>query len=68
MANSLFNIFGNSGERTVPDIFGEIENFKKKFNIDPQREVINLLNSGQMSQAQFNQLAQEANRIMSSRR
>lgn len=68
MANSLFNVFGNSGEKNAPDIFDEIENFKKKFNIDPQREVINLLNSGQMSQAQFNQLAQEANRIMSSRR
>lgn len=68
MPNHLFNIFGNSKNNTTPNIFDEIERFKQNFDIDPQKEVMGLLNSGQMSQAQFNQLAQEANRIMSSRR
>lgn len=38
--------------------------FKKNFQGDPQQAVMNMLNSGQMSQEQFNQLQGMANQIM----
>lgn len=38
--------------------------FKRNFQGNPQQMVMNLLNSGQMSQSQFNQLQQIANQIM----
>lgn len=56
MANPLFGQFGNQGGGIV----AAVENFKKSFNVDPRQEVQRLLNSGQMSQEQFNQLAQMA--------
>jgi hypothetical protein len=39
-------------------LMGEVNNFRKNFRGDPRQEVQNLLNSGQMSQAQFNQYSQ----------
>lgn len=40
--------------------------FKRNFQGDPQQAVLNLLNSGKMSQQQFNQLQSMANQIMNS--
>ncbi len=56
-------------------LFGGIQNFQNQFNQfkqtvgqqNPQRIVQQLLDSGQMSQQQFNQLSQLANKIMSDR-
>jgi hypothetical protein len=56
MANPLFGQFG----RREGNIVSQVENFKKQFNINPREEVQRLLNSGRMSQAQFNQFAQIA--------
>ena len=39
-------------------------NFKKNFQGDPKTAVMNMLNSGQMSQSQFNQLQGMANQFM----
>lgn len=61
MSNPLFNMFNNQGNN---DIISAINQFKANFKGDPKQKVQELLNSGQMSQAQFNQLSQEANRIM----
>lgn len=41
-------------------MIGEFMKFKKQFTGDPQQTVMQLLNSGQMSQAQFEQLKQQA--------
>ena len=38
--------------------------FKRNFQGDPKTAVMNLLNNGQMSQEQFNQLQGMANRFM----
>ena len=54
MANPLFGQFG------VPAIVSQVENFKKQFSVDPKQEVQRLLNTGQMTQAQFNQLSKMA--------
>ena len=41
-------------------MIGEFMKFKKQFTGDPQQTVLQLLNNGQMSQAQFEQLKQQA--------
>lgn len=61
--SSLFNIFGrqqppmNSG---FANMLGQFNQFKQNFNGDPKAQVQQLLDSGQMSQQQFNQLSQMA--------
>ena len=57
----------------ILDMFGNMNNFNQQFNqfasqmrkanTNPQEAVQNLLNSGQMSQEQFNRLSQIANMI-----
>lgn len=66
MANSVFGMLGNNS--SLP--FGNMQNFIQRFNQfkstfsgNPQQRVQELLNSGQMTQAQFNQLAQQATQI-----
>lgn len=65
MGNPLFNVFGNSN---IPNPFADIiiqaQEMQKTFQGNPREEVQKLLNSGQMSQAQFNRLSQQAQQIM----
>lgn len=67
--NPLFNRFGNNNGNNAPASgpFGNVLNmanafrqFKQNFQGDPREQVQNLLNSGQMSQEQFNQLSNMA--------
>lgn len=65
MANPLFQQFGqpqNSG------IMQQVEQMRSTLKQDPREIVQGLLNSGQMSQKTFNQLAQQANQIMAQMR
>lgn len=62
MGNPLFNMFGPQAQNGSP--FGNMANLLKQFNQfkstfrgNPQEKVQELLNSGQMTQAQFNQLS-----------
>lgn len=61
--STLFNMFGrqqppmNSG---VANMLAQFNQFKSTFNGDPKAKVQELLNSGQMTQQQFNQLSQAA--------
>ncbi len=61
MSNSLYNAFGP--KNNVNQLINEINNFKNNFKGDPRAEVEKMLNSGQLSQAQFNQYAQLANEL-----
>ena len=64
MANSLFNQFGNQPPNNgLMQIMAQAQNLQKTFNGNPREEVERLLNSGQMSQDQFNRFAQMANQI-----
>lgn len=64
MANSLFNQFGNQPPNNgLMQIMAQAQNLQKTFNGNPKEEVERLLNSGQMSQDQFNRFAQMANQI-----
>lgn len=74
MPNPLFNQMGGN---QMPGPMGQLQQmmsafaqFKANFKGDPQQEVQRLLNSGQMSQQQYNQLtqmAQQMSRMMSGR-
>lgn len=74
MANPLFNQMGG-GQMPGPmgqmqQMMNAFQQFKANFKGDPQQEVQRLLNSGQMSQQQYNhltQMAQQMSRMMSGR-
>lgn len=59
MANNLYNQLNSSNQNLV-DRFNE---FRNNLQGDPQRIVQQLLQSGRMTQAQFNQLSQMANQF-----
>ena len=61
--NPLFNEFNNNkpqGNNPLGNMFQKFQEFKNTFNGNPQEVVQNLLNTGKMTQGQFNQLSQMA--------
>ncbi len=54
MANPLFDIMG------TPPIVKQFLDFQKNFTGDPQAQVQQMLNSGRISQAQYNDAVQKA--------
>lgn len=73
MANPLFNRFGQNGSNFIPGnqaqqgplgnmmgLMGKFQQFRNTFRGDPRAQVQQLLESGQMTQEQFNQLSQMA--------
>ena len=63
MGNPLFNQFGGQNNNFA-QLINQIQEFKRTFTGNPKQEVEKLLQSGQMSQQQFNQLSQIANQIL----
>ena len=62
MANPLFNTFGNNNQ--FGGLIQQAQAFKRQFaNINPRAEVERLLNSGEMSQQQFNEYSQIAQQV-----
>lgn len=61
--SSLFSMFGqrqpqmNSG---FANLMSQFNQFRQNFNGDPKAQVQQLLDSGRMTQEQFNQLSQAA--------
>ena len=65
MANPLYDAIGNGGQSGGPaGMLQAFQQFKSAFSGDPEKQVQALLNSGQMSQNQYNQLAQMASGLM----
>lgn len=66
MNNSLFNILGpqriNQGN-DFKQMLAQFNEFKSMFKGDPKQQVQSLLRSGQMSQEQFKQLAEQADQL-----
>ena len=69
MANQLFNMLGSTNNK-LPGAFGnmhemmqKLNQFKQSFQGDPKQQVQQLLNTGRMSQSQYNQLSQMATQI-----
>lgn len=68
MADLLYNTLGGNSNMLSP--FGNMPNFVQRLNQfsqtlqgDPKQQVQQLLNSGRMSQQQYNQLSQMATQI-----
>ena len=68
MANQLFRALNGNNMQSanhMQQLFADVQRLKQTVQ-NPRGEVERLLKSGQMSQSQFDALAQEANRIMQS--
>lgn len=68
MANQLFNLLGNVSQNNGPignmqNLVNQLNQFRNNFRGDPRQQVQELLNSGKMSQSQYNQLSQTATQI-----
>ena len=67
MSNPLFQQFGGGRMPGPPgnmqDFMARFNQFRASFQGDPQQKVQELLNSGQMTQQQYNQFRQQAEQI-----
>lgn len=64
MPSPLYNAFGNNNPMgNMNGLLQRFNQFKKTFSGNPQQQVQQLLNSGRMTQDQFNQLKQMADQI-----
>lgn len=63
MANNLYNSMQNQNVNPLHQIAMQAKELEKTFKGSPRDEVQRLLNSGQMSQADFNRFATLANQI-----
>lgn len=63
MANPLFNTMGNQ-TNPMADIIRQAKDFRKQFTGNPRQEVERLLQTGQMSQADFNRFSQVAQQVI----
>lgn len=61
--NENNNIPQNQGGNNPMQMINEFMKFAKGFQGNPQQEVMNMLNNGQMTQEQFNQLSQQAKQL-----
>lgn len=65
MANPLYNILGNNAPiNPMAKLIQDAKQFKKSFSGSPKDEVQRLLNSGQLSQADFNRYSQIAQQVI----
>lgn len=65
MANPIFNILGSLPMGNMSNMMAQFNQFRNGFQGDPKQQVQQLLNSGRMSQDQYNQLQQMAQQFMS---
>lgn len=63
MTNPLYNNFSNQSNPMV-DIIRQARDFRKQFTGNPRQEVERLLQTGRMSQQQFNQFSQIAQQVV----
>ena len=61
MSNPLYNMYGQN--QGGGNFLSRFQQFKKMFRGDPQRQIQQMLNSGQISQQQYNQAVQQANAL-----
>lgn len=73
MSNPLFSMFGGMNampNNNMMNLLQQFMQFKQNFNGDPKQQVQNLLNSGKVTQEQYNravQMAQQLQRMMGGR-
>ncbi len=63
MSNPLFNMMGKQSN-PMADLIKQARNFKNQFNGNPRQEVERLLQTGRMSQQDFNRFSQIAQQVV----
>lgn len=63
MPNPLYNAMGKQSN-PMADLIRQAKQFKNQFNGNPRQEVERLLQTGRMSQQQFNQFSQIAQQVV----
>lgn len=65
MANPLYNLLGGGSAPTnnMANMLQRFNQFRSTFSGDPKQVVQNLLNSGQITQQQYNNAAEIANQL-----
>ena len=63
MANPLYNTMANQSN-PMTDLVRQAREFRKQFNGNPRQEVERLLQTGQLSQADFNRFSQIAQQVV----
>lgn len=64
MANPLFNMLGGNNQfGNMSGLIQQFQQFKNNFKGDPKQQVQQMLNSGQITQEQYNQAVQKANAL-----
>lgn len=61
--NPLFNLFGGNRQPNN-NILQQFQQFKNSFKGDPRQQIQELLNSGKISQADYDNAVKMANEIM----
>lgn len=61
MSNPLFGML--TGQMQMNPMLQKFNQFRQMFKGDPQQQVQQMLNSGKISQAQYNQAVQMANQM-----
>lgn len=62
--NPLYNQLGNSLPSNMQSMINQFNQFRKTFTGDPRQQVQSLLDSGKMTQEQFNQYSQMADQML----
>ena len=67
MSSPLYQMYGQPQQpaQQPRNIISEFMNFRNNFQGDPKAQVMNMLSSGQVSQAEYNQAVQQANQLYS---
>ena len=68
MSSPLYQMYGQQTQQPVQqpqNIISEFMNFRNNFQGDPKAQVMNMLTSGRVSQAEYNQAVQQANQLYS---
>ena len=61
MPNYLFNQYGKNGQ--YENIINQFNQFRNSFKGDPKQQIQQMLNSGKITQAQYNDAVQKANAL-----
>lgn len=61
MANPIYNMFGDSQFGNMSNTLKQFQQFKQQFKGDPRAQVQQMLNSGRISQEEYNHAVQMAN-------
>lgn len=63
--NPLYNLLqGNAQSTPLNGLLGQLNAFRKNFQGDPKQQIQQMLNSGRITQAQYNDAVQKANALM----